>query len=805
MMISAQFAKIISDVLSSKTRTLLIVISIMAGLTAVGTILSARTLLSQSVDKSFSAVNYASGSIVTYQAFDKDFVASFEDNQLGFSAVDARRTLNTRVVNNANQKTNITLYSLVDYQNSRVNKISPQSGQYPPPRHQILIESSSLAVYGVKEGDTLQIETSDKKLRSLKIAGSVMDISSPPAAFAGTGYGYVDAETLEWLGAPAGFNELLFTVQKEEGKPKDIGPFLDKMTERVEDAGYSVANSQIVSEIPINSMIQVLLLVLGSIGTLSLVLSIFLIINSISAMVAQQTRLIGVMKAIGGRASQIMGMYLSVSLFYGLIALCFSIPLSILASNALSEFMASSFNFTIQGERVQASSIVVQVILGVLVPTLSSLFPLINGLRISATQALSSGGTNQVNFGANLIDRLFSGTNLWFARNILMRPFLLALRNMFRQKIRLLLTLITLILAGSIFITIFNLRETIFASMNRMTQMQSYDLEVNFSRPYRFDELQQTLQQINGIHAIDTWITTPSKRQRPDNTESKNILLTGLHLKSEVVSAPVILEGRWLTPEDQNALIITSSLANDEPDIKIGQVISLKINDRSYPFQVVGKALGMAQGLSGNTAYVNYDYLSNLLNNKTRTNTVLIMLDETAGLTAADFKNSLDTQLKQSGFYIASIQTTTEMRASMESNFGTVLVLLVLMALLLAIVGGLGLMGTMSINVIERTREIGVLRAIGSPNAGVNVVFMTEGLSIGILSCLFSIPASFPITHIVANAIGTLVSGAPWTGSFTSSGVFIWIVLVLILSLLANYFPARSATRLTVREVLAYD
>jgi len=78
------------------------------------------------------------------------------------------------------------------------------------------------------------------------------------------------------------------------------------------------------------------------------------------------------------------------------------------------------------------------------------------------------------------------------------------------------------------------------------------------------------------------------------------------------------------------------------------------------------------------------------------------------------------------------------------------------MAALLALVGGLGLMGTMSINVLERTREIGVLRAIGAPNHGVERVFIQEGIFIGVISWFFSILVSFPLSMALEYAVGTL-------------------------------------------------
>jgi putative ABC transport system permease protein len=561
--------------------------------------------------------------------------------------------------------------------------------------------------------------------------------------------------------------------------------------------------SQVVSERPVSSVIQTLLLILGAIGLLSLGLSIFLIINTVSAMVVQQTRLIGVMKTVGASGIQILWMYLAVAIFYGLIALIFSIPISILGSQALSQYMANTFNFTVHGNPIQSVTILVQAVMALLVPILSSFFPLINGLSISVTQALSSGATNQVNYGANLIDRLLSGTNLWFARYVLLRPVLLALRNVFRQKVRLGLTLITLVVAGAVFITIFNLRATIFESMNKMTRLQSYDLEVDFSREYRIDEIQQEMGKVEGIKAMDTWFTVQAKRIRPDNSEKGGILVTGLHPDSKVLSSPEILEGRWLIPGDQNVLVITTSLLKNEPDLKVGDNITLNMNDRDYSFQIVGDA--MAAGIGGDAVYANYDYISELFNNKTRTSTALIKMDTASGINTTELKTRLDSHFKNAGYLISSIQTTSELKTNMKNNFNSILVLLIIMALLLAVVGGLGLMGTMSINVIERTREIGVMRAIGSSNGGVNSVFITEGVSIGVLSCLISIPVSFPISRLGASAIGSILTGTPWASSFALSGFLIWIVIIIILSLVANYFPARSASRLTVREVLAYE
>jgi putative ABC transport system permease protein len=407
-MFSAQFSKVLNDVWGNKTRTFLIVLSIAVGLLALGTVLNGGTLISEGTAQSYAAIHYANGLLVTGQSLDNNSIRAFANIE-GIGEVDGRRELDVRAISAANTYTNIQVFSVPDYTNMRVNQITPTGGAWPPPRHQILIDGASLTVLGAQVGGKITIETASGDLRILPIVGTVQDLSLPPANFAGTVYGYVDQDTMEWLGSQTGFNELYFTLPPLPGAPQssnqskaETQKVLTRMTDKAENAGYTVTTSQVVSESPITSVTNTLLYVLTGISGLSLFLSVFLIFNTITSMVTQQIRQIGVMKAIGGRARQILWMYISVVVFYGLIALLIAVPLSILAGAQLGQFLAGSFGFTIHSSPIQPVNILIQVGIGILVPVLASLLPLINGLRISATQALSSEGISQGNYGANL-------------------------------------------------------------------------------------------------------------------------------------------------------------------------------------------------------------------------------------------------------------------------------------------------------------------------------------------------------------------------------------------------------------------
>jgi putative ABC transport system permease protein len=123
----------------------------------------------------------------------------------------------------------------------------------------------------------------------------------------------------------------------------------------------------------------------------------------------------------------------------------------------------------------------------------------------------------------------------------------------------------------------------------------------------------------------------------------------------------------------------------------------------------------------------------------------------------------------------------------------------------LAIVGGLGLSGTMSINVLERVREIGVMRAVGASDWIVLQVILVEGLVIGLISWFTGSLLAFPLSRILSDQLGLLLLENPLRFSFSIFGLLLWLVVAMVLSFLASYLPARNASRLTVREVLTYE
>ena len=139
-----------------------------------------------------------------------------------------------------------------------------------------------------------------------------------------------------------------------------------------------------------------------------------------------------------------------------------------------------------------------------------------------------------------------------------------------------------------------------------------------------------------------------------------------------------------------------------------------------------------------------------------------------------------------------------ELTSLSEQEFNFLVVLLGMMAILIGSVGAIALSGALSLSVMERRREIGVMRAIGAPSWAIFRLFIGEGLILGWLSWLIALPASYYTGQIMVKAIGEAFD-IEFVYHFTPYGAISWLVIITFLSILASLWPARGATHATCR------
>jgi putative ABC transport system permease protein len=243
-------------------------------------------------------------------------------------------------------------------------------------------------------------------------------------------------------------------------------------------------------------------------------------------------------------------------------------------------------------------------------------------------------------------------------------------------------------------------------------------------------------------------------------------------------------------------------LLKDESDVEVGDEIVLKIEGDETRWSVVGI---MEATPPAPMVYVNLPYFTRVVGGTGRAGVVFVVTERHDAAAQTESAKLLEEHFENRGFQASWTQTSATERAQVESQFNVLVMFLLIMAVLLAVVGAIGLMGTMSLNVLERTREIGVMRAIGASDGAVLRIVVVEGVIIGVLSWLIGTLLALPLSRFLSDMVGRSIMEADLSYTFSTQGALLWLALVIILATLASSWPARNATRVTVRDVLAYE
>ena len=814
-----RWRKVIRDLWQSKTRALLVVLSIAVGVFAVGTVAHMRSIVSKDLAESYASVNPANAVIFTNQTFDDELVQVVRRMEGVRDAEGVTSTMLRFHREGEEQWYSMMVYAISDFEDMRTNLIrqetnyaGPESerwigGVFPPPNRELAIDRTSLLMPTQGLGnaglnDTLIIQTLDGRDREISVTGVAYDFARTPATFSGMARGFVTLNSMEWLGGSRQFNELNLLV---DGNPRDVESIqvvADRVREKIESSGRTVLRVQVNNpgEPPLNIIFDSLSLILGVLGLVSLFLSAFLVINTITALLSQQVRQIGVMKAVGGTASQITGMYLVAVVIFGLASLLIAVPAAVYATEWFVNFLAYFLNFRLPTFRIPGEVIALEVGMALLVPVLAALFPIIASTRMTVREAITSYGissgkaqmTEQSNQPSSMSRRLV----------IIPRPLMLSLRNTFRRRSRVAFTMTTLILATALFVAVFSVRASLYLTLDTVLKYWQFDIQAFLKQPYPVQRLEDVAQSIPGVTKMEAWLDRATFRLRPDGTQSKSISIFAVPADT-VMWLPNLLEGRWLTSDDENVVVVNTNFIKDNPDVKLGDEVVLKIEGDETTWQVVGIFQGVP--MFGSIAHVNYPYFARFVHQPERSAFIGILTDQHDAAYTSRVARELEEEFKQASVNVSYALTNTQQRQAISVLFDIIISFLLAMAVLIAAVGGLGLMGTMSLNVLERTREIGVMRAIGASDAMIQSIIIAEGLLIGFLSWLIGIVIALPLGKLLSDAVGIGFLQTALNYTFSIDGALYCLIGMLVIAGLSSWFPAQNASRVTVRQVLAYD
>ncbi len=797
---SAIWNKIWSDLWTHKVRTLLAVLSIAAGVFALGAILGMIDQLIPNLNRVHGSIQPANIIMILQNRINQDTADRFK-NIKGVTDLEVLNELPIRYRLRPDQAWQPGMLTMrADYEEQKFNLLQLKGGEWPQ-RNNLGLDMRAFDHLGLKFGDRVIFEL-DGSDRALTITGKIRHhfITSPD--FGSDAHFFVEAKSLERFGIPEGeFNQLLVRI---EPYSEDFAhQVASEIKERLgkEGVGVDITYYSQPDEHWAKGFFDGLNLILQLLAGVSLFMSVVLVYNTLSALINEQTNQIGIMKAVGGRTQVIVKVYLSGVLVYGLLALFVSLPLGGWAAFNAARYFLGIFNINHHTFQFSSQVMLTQVATAVGVPLVAALLPVFRGASLSVREAIASYGLGG-SFGTNPLDRLVER----LGRRFLSAPNAMALSNMFRRKGRLGLTQLVLITAGTLFLIVMTLSNSITLTVNNELGRRGYQALLIFEDNQRINRIVRMAELLPGVEKAEGRFN-----------QSVSLLKSGQRTKEAGVGArligipdgskmyrPLIVAGRWLQPGDNRVIVLNAETAA-ENKIRLGEMVTLDLGylgDQQW--QVVGLYRTLAVVPVPDTIYAPQ---AAIFSATPKYNTGRELLVRTRSQDAASTQATiiqLREMFEQHHWEIDETQTIHEDRRFFDNFFAQYIPMLMALAVIMAIVGGIALMGALFISVAERTKEIGVLRAIGAKTPVIMGMLILEGVLQGGISWLVAAPLSFVLGQPLAVLMGKAMFDIALDYQYHLGAMLIWLVTVVVISILASVLPARAATTISVRESLTY-
>jgi putative ABC transport system permease protein len=263
---------------------------------------------------------------------------------------------------------------------------------------------------------------------------------------------------------------------------------------------------------------------------------------------------------------------------------------------------------------------------------------------------------------------------------------------------------------------------------------------------------------------------------------------------------PRIESGRWVRAADDRAIVVSRSLVQREPTLVLGRRVALDVGGRREEWTVVG----IADAGPLPSAFVSRAAI--VASSGEPGVSAVMVASAVPGMGAqVDLIQRVRADLTAAGFAVSGSQLVAENRRVMEDHLLMVVQFLAVMGWVMIAVGGMGLASTMSLAVLERTREIGVLRTIGARHGAIMGMIQTEGLVITLAAWLCAIPLSIPVSVALASAFSRVMLEVPPTILPSGAVVAEWLGVLVAACVVACAWPAVRATRVPIARALAYE
>ena len=262
-------------------------------------------------------------------------------------------------------------------------------------------------------------------------------------------------------------------------------------------------------------------------------------------------------------------------------------------------------------------------------------------------------------------------------------------------------------------------------------------------------------------------------------------------------------EGRWPRDDRAHEIVLGYKAGNnlfDRP-LALGDEIIIK----SRRMKVVGVVSEVGEQMSDNIIYLSMDIFRDLTGTRGRAGSAFVKvgLDANVDLVARHIKWRLSQQESVRDFSVITSDKADRLVGNVLSVIELVLVVIALISLF---VGAVGIMNTMYTSVLERTRQIGVMKAIGASSDAIMMLFLVESGIIGVVGGVLGVVLGISVAYIIGLVAANFgVSGLFSFWSLDWLGFIVVLTVTFIVGVVSGLLPASQAAKMEPAEALRYE
>jgi putative ABC transport system permease protein len=818
-LLGASLRKSLADVTRRKGRTLLVALGIFIGVCGL------------------SAINVTDDTLVNAFAFTLGYQATQPDYQLLVDKLDPAVLSEVRSVPNVKAAQSVSsfsacwqlsgtrcdvgidLFSFPHLQSVAITPFQLTAGRYPG-AGEIVMEQGDRSLHSVAIGDVVTLHAPNHETQ-LRVVGLARTPGRNPAA-TGDALGYMSDAGLQQAVAalgnpvdtrpdgqqvPAFQHHIQVTFANSAAQAESAA--VAALQQVLRAHGVTVLDTGFAPKVDASTLSTIagVFALLRTLALVAVVLSTLLILNTVTTLVTEQTAIIGTLKALGGTRGAIMRGYLVTVGLYAVLATAPGLALGLYLGNQLAITLAPQIPLELGPFAVATWVVALSLVVGLGVPLVAALVPLWNGTRITVREALSAYGVG-TGQGRGVLARL--GRRLtWISQTTW-----LGLRGLFRKRWRAALSLATLTLAAACFLVVQTAATSVNDTIGAVRAPVAADMTVNFNDLATYgtirDQLRalpnlQQVERSGGTNAATQWGTLQVAGYEPD-TQVYHYQLTS---------------GRWLQPGDTNVVLLSDAAAR-KTGLKVGDTLTLTNNFGSrtqMPLTVIGtlrQSIDVLGWIGAAVMPVNTLYeLRGIPADKATTGTDSILVEARDRSLAA--VNQLAAQVSavvnpagassdDPGYYAGNggtIDTVHEYTTRRQGDATILYYLLYALALIVGAVGVLGLANALVASVLERRREIGLLRAMGASGRRVAKVFWVESLALGAIAWCAGALLGLPLAYAFVQTFAWQVM--PVDFYLDPLAFAVMLAAIVLIATLASVAPTWRAARVRVVDMLRYE